>query len=128
MNNFRYFPKNVVIDCMMRTGVVAADITGYNRTNYPGRTLIFETFATLSDPVEYFAAAMNTELEHGTAGDVEGTNVTDDDPTNTARIAAAHIRGVEKVGKRPYKPFPDYYDWLFWMEKLHERALERQIK
>lgn len=127
MDNYRYFTKSVVIDCMVRTSIVAAEITGYNRTNYRGRTLDFGTFATLSDPVDYFAAAMNTELEHGTAGDAEGTDVTGDDPMKTAMIAAAHIKGVERGGKRPYKPFPDYYDWLWWMEKLHERALERPM-
>lgn len=123
---FRNFPKSVVVDCMMKTNIIAAELTGYNRMNYKGRTLLFDTFHTLSDPVDYFAEAMNIELEHGTSGDVEGTNVTDDDPLSTARIAAAHIKGVERGGRRPYVPFPDYYDWLIWMEKLHGRAMERQ--
>lgn len=80
---------------------------------------MFKTFITVSDPIEYFRKAMETELEHGTVGPL--TDVTGDDPLKTAKIAAAHLKGVE-YGKKEFKEFPDYYDWLWYMESLHERA------
>jgi hypothetical protein len=46
---------------------------------------------------------IDVELEHGTQ-DLE-TNVTDDDPTVTAKIARAHLN-----------EFPDYYSRLAVME------------
>lgn len=125
---FRYFDKHTVIAEMIKTKIDASRITGYNRLNYKGRTVIFETFDALRDPVAYFAEAMNTEMEHGRAGQAEGTNVTDDDAFKTAQIAAAHLKGVEAgpLGKKKvFEYFPDYYDWLWWMESLHERALAR---
>ena len=120
------FTESTVIDMMIATGVEPAGLTGFNRRHYKGRTLDFDTFDSHADPVKYFAEAMKTELEHGTAGTASGTNVTGDDALATAKIAAAHLKGVE-YGKDPseFKPFPDYYDWLWWMEKLHEKALER---
>jgi DNA-directed RNA polymerase alpha subunit len=56
--------------------------------------------------VEEFRAGMDVELEHG-LHDPE-TNVTDDDPLVTARIARAHLN-----------EFPDYYTRL---EKMEEEA------
>ena len=56
--------------------------------------------------VEQFRRGMNVELEHG-LHDSE-TNVTNDDPLMTGKIALAHL-----------KEFPDYYDRL---EKLEEEA------
>jgi uncharacterized protein DUF5661 len=56
--------------------------------------------------VEEFRAGMDVELEHG-LHDAE-TNVTDDDPLVTARIARAHLN-----------EFPDYYTRL---EKMEEEA------
>lgn len=53
--------------------------------------------------VEQFRMGMNIELEHGTV-DPE-TNVTDDDPLVTGRIALAHLN-----------EFPDYYTRLKQME------------
>jgi hypothetical protein len=50
-----------------------------------------------------FAAGMNVELEHGSAD--PATNVTNDDPTITGKIALAHLR-----------EFPDYYIRLAKME------------
>ena len=58
--------------------------------------------------VEQFRMGMDVELEHGT-GDSE-TNVTDDDPVKTGKIALAHL-----------KEFPDYYDRLRKMEKEADR-------
>jgi len=56
--------------------------------------------------VEEFRAGMDVELEHG-LHDAE-TNVTDDDPHMTGRIARAHLN-----------EFPDYYTRL---ERMEEEA------
>lgn len=56
--------------------------------------------------VDQFRRGMDVELEHGTR-DPE-TDVTDDDPLLTGKIAWAHLR-----------EFPDYYDRL---EKMEEDA------
>ena len=54
--------------------------------------------------VEQFQAGLEVELEHG-ARDVQ-TNVTNDDPLITGKIALAHLN-----------EFPDYYTRLSTMEK-----------
>jgi hypothetical protein len=54
-------------------------------------------------PVEQFRRGLEVELEHG-ARDPE-TNVTNDDPTLTGKIAWAHL-----------KEFPDYYTRLDQLE------------
>jgi len=56
--------------------------------------------------VEEFRAGMNVELEHGLHDLL--TNVSDDDPHVTAKIALAHLN-----------EFPDYYTRL---EQLEEQA------
>ena len=53
--------------------------------------------------VEQFRRGMDVELEHGTHD--PGTNVTDDDPVTTGKIALAHLREL-----------PDYYTRLDVME------------
>jgi len=53
---------------------------------------------------ESYAAGMNVELEHGTRA--PETNVTNDDPLTTGKIALAHLR-----------EFPDYYVRLDKLEK-----------
>jgi hypothetical protein len=53
--------------------------------------------------VEQFRMGMNVELEHGLRDPV--TNVTDDDPVVTAKIALAHLNEI-----------PDYYTRLLRME------------
>jgi hypothetical protein len=58
--------------------------------------------------VEEFRAGMDVELEHG-LHDPE-TNVTDDDPHVTGRIARAHLN-----------EFPDYYTRLERMEEEAKR-------
>jgi Protein of unknown function (DUF5661) len=58
--------------------------------------------------VEQFRAGMEVELEHG-LHDLT-TNVTDDDPTVTAKIALAHLN-----------EFPDYYTRLERMEEEAKR-------
>jgi Protein of unknown function (DUF5661) len=54
--------------------------------------------------VDEFQAGMNVELEHGLHDQL--TNVTDDDPHVTAKIALAHLN-----------EFPDYYTRLARMEE-----------
>lgn len=54
--------------------------------------------------VEQLRVGMEVELEHGRRD--ASTNVTDDDPTTTAKIALAHLR-----------EFPDYYSRLALMEE-----------
>ncbi len=55
--------------------------------------------------VEQFTMGINVELEHGLRDPL--TNVTNDDPLTTAKIALAHLN-----------EFPDYYTvWTFWKRK-----------
>ena len=54
--------------------------------------------------VEQFTMGVNVELEHGTRDAL--TNVTNDDPLTTAKIALAHLT-----------EFPDYYTRLDILEK-----------
>ena len=61
--------------------------------------------------VEEFRVGMDVELEHGRADDL--TNVTNDDPLTTAKIALAHLN-----------EFPDYYTRLMKMEKEAEAYWE----
>ena len=53
--------------------------------------------------VEQFRAGLGVELEHGTVN--QSSNVTDDDPLMTGKIALAHLT-----------EFPDYYTRLAKME------------
>ena len=59
--------------------------------------------------VDQFRSGMNVELEHGLHD--PGTNVSDDDPHVTAKIALAHLN-----------EFPDYYTRLARMEAEARRA------
>ncbi len=59
--------------------------------------------------VEQFRMGMDVELEHGTRD--PHTNVTDDDPLITGKIALAHLN-----------EFPDYYTRLEKMEEEAERS------
>jgi len=63
-------------------------------------------WATSPFDVDEFRAGMDVELEHGLHD--PATNVTDDDPHVTARIARAHLN-----------EFADYYTRL---EKMEEEA------
>lgn len=56
--------------------------------------------------LEQFRAGLAVELEHGTVD--QTTNVTNDDPLKTGKIALAHLN-----------EFPDYYTRL---EKMEEEA------
>ena len=57
--------------------------------------------------VEQFRAGMDVEMEHGKVD--PHTNVSDDDPLITGKIALAHLN-----------EFPDYYDRLMEMEEEAE--------
>ena len=63
--------------------------------------------------VEQFRMGMDVELEHGTVG--SNTNVTDDDPLTTGKIALAHLN-----------EFPDYYTRLEKMEEEGEAYWEEK--
>jgi hypothetical protein len=63
-------------------------------------------WATAPFDVEQFRSGMDVELEHGLHD--PATNVTDDEPSVTARIALAHLN-----------EFPDYYTRL---ERMEEEA------
>ncbi len=58
--------------------------------------------------VDQFRTGMDVELEHGLHD--PATNVTDDEPTTTAKIALAHLN-----------EFPDYYTRLERMEEEAKR-------
>ncbi|MCK4522285.1 MAG: hypothetical protein KAU20_06955 [Nanoarchaeota archaeon] len=65
--------------------------------------------------VEQFRMGMDVELEHGTVD--SNTNVTDDDPLITGKIALAHLN-----------EFPDYYDRLDEMEEKAEKFWKEKSK
>jgi hypothetical protein len=62
--------------------------------------------------VDQFRRGMDVELEHGTID--PATNVTNDDPIMTGKIALAHLN-----------EFPDYYDRLDEMEEEAEEFWEK---
>jgi DNA-directed RNA polymerase alpha subunit len=63
--------------------------------------------------VEQFRMGLDVELEHGTVD--PQTNVTNNDPSTTAKIALAHL-----------KEFPDYYTRLKAMEVEAEKYWENR--
>jgi len=63
--------------------------------------------------VGQFRRGMDVELEHGTQDPL--TNVTNDDPIMTGKIALAHLN-----------EFPDYYDRLEEMEEEAEKFWEKK--
>lgn len=64
--------------------------------------------------MQEFAWGLDIELEHGTI--TPDTNVTDDDPTMTAKIALAHLNEI-----------PDYYTRLRQLEKEGKAALKKNV-
>ena len=58
--------------------------------------------------VDQFRMGLDVELEHGTIS--PSTNVTDDDPLKTGKIALAHLN-----------EFPDYYTRLNQLESEADR-------
>jgi Protein of unknown function (DUF5661) len=69
-------------------------------------------WATAPFDVEQFRIGMDVELEHGLHD--PATNVTDDEPSVTGKIALAHLN-----------EFPDYYTRLERMEEEAKRDRER---
>ena len=65
--------------------------------------------------LEQFRQGMDVELEHGTVD--SNTNVSNDDPLTTGKIALAHLN-----------EFPDYYTRLEKMEKEAEVFWEKSGK
>lgn len=63
--------------------------------------------------VEQFRVGMDVELEHGKVD--PNTNVTDDDPLMTGKIALAHLN-----------EFPDYYTRLLELEEEAEKYWENK--
>ncbi|MCL5970286.1 MAG: hypothetical protein M1450_02155 [Patescibacteria group bacterium] len=63
--------------------------------------------------VEQFRMGLDVELEHGTVD--PDTNVTDDDPVLTGKIALAHLN-----------EFPDYYTRLYQMEQEAEEFFGKE--
>lgn len=112
------------VAALMRGMKIPADaLTGPARRASSSRSLPTMR-GPLADPVAYFAKALRTELEHGSAGAAVGTDVTRDNPVATARIVAAHLFGVEAgEGPQEWKAFPAYYDFLWWIERTGPRRL-----
>jgi len=65
--------------------------------------------------LKQFAMGVNVELEHGSRD--PDTNVTNNDPILTGKIALAHL-----------KEYPDYYTRLDKLEKEAEKALRAKHK
>lgn len=63
--------------------------------------------------VEQFRMGLDVELEHGTVD--PNTNVTNDDPSLTGKIALAHLN-----------EYPDYYTRLYKLEAEAESFFEKQ--
>ena len=61
--------------------------------------------------IDQFRRGLDTELEHGNIN--PKTNVSNDDPITTGKIALAHLN-----------EFPDYYDRLGKMEQEAEKHWE----
>lgn len=80
-----------------QVAMVFSEETALNLGNELGLT--WDTFSA-----EQLAQGMNVELEHGTINPI--SNITDDDPVMTMKIALAHL----------YE-YPDYYDRLLEMEQ-----------
>ncbi|MFA6458250.1 MAG: DUF5661 family protein [Patescibacteria group bacterium] len=70
-------------------------------------------FVQVKFTLESFRAGMVVELEHGLVA--ASTNVSNDDPLMTGKIALAHLH-----------EFPDYYERLAKMEKEAEAFWETQ--
>ena len=108
------FLRDDIIAVMDLLKISPATLTGAKRKAHRGNFLPSETlltFKSLSDRIDYFAAAMKIELEHGRAAGKINADVTADNIIDTARIAKAHIYGIE-YGSSKSEPFPSYYDYL----------------
>jgi hypothetical protein len=92
-----------------RFGIDPALLTGAARRRSYKHSL--PTMSSTPDPFKYFEMAMRVELEHGVLNPL--TNVTNNEMLATAKIAAAHLLGVEH-GQTPreWKMNSAYYDVL----------------
>ncbi|MGL5616780.1 MAG: DUF5661 family protein [Sarcina sp.] len=72
-------------------------------------------FSTEQFSIKDFTKGMNVELEHGTKS--KETNITNDDPILTGKIALAHLR-----------EFPDYYVRLNNLEKAADSYWKKKRK
>ena len=72
-------------------------------------------FGSCGYDLEQFRIGMDVELEHGRVN--RRTNITEDDPIITGKIALAHLN-----------EFPDYYTRLTKMEKEAERYWSKRKK
>ena len=77
-----------------------------------GADIGIKNWTTSPFNIDQFRIGMNVELEHGLHDSL--TNVSDDDPHVTGKIALAHL-----------KEFPDYYTRLERMEEEAKRAQPR---
>ena len=70
------------------------------------------------DPFVYFGKAVLTEREHGIIGTSLGTDIIGINDEKSAKIALAHLFGVE-WNKKPseWEVCPYYYHYLWEMEK-----------
>lgn len=124
------FKRGQVSKIVEGMGLDVAALEGSARAE--GYFIDFETFVTVRDPLDYFAKAMETELEHGRAAAAVGANVTDDDPMQTAQIVLSHLCGIEFGRENPRSvkmcpKFPQYYDFLWWMERTHESWTKQRL-
>jgi hypothetical protein len=87
--------------------MAASDIFGSDEARRIGEEIGIDWDSAPFD-VEQFRMGMDVELEHGRHD--PRTNVTDDDPVMTGKIALAHLN-----------EFPDYYTRLERMEEQAKR-------
>ncbi|MFZ5965661.1 MAG: DUF5661 family protein [Bacillota bacterium] len=67
-------------------------------------------FSTVEFDIEQFRMGLDVELEHGMKG--LNTNITDDDPVLTGKIALAHLNEI-----------PNYYTRLAYLEAQAKNIL-----
>jgi hypothetical protein len=124
---FRVFSRETARAMMQKLDVNAEALSGSVR----GKEyyLFFDTFDTLADGVSYFAEAMTTELEHGSAATPVDGNVTNDDPLKTAMIVVSHLCGIEYGEQfRKCYQFSPYYDALWWIEGMNSMWNQKKSK
>jgi hypothetical protein len=104
-----HLSKPDAVRLLKRFKIKSSWLTGTARRRSHGRKL--PTMNSISDPFKYFEMAMRIELEHGSLNPL--TDVTKDGMLATAKIAAAHLLGVEH-GQKPeeWKLNNAYYDVL----------------
>ena len=105
-NISRSDPLNVLKNTRNKENKMSSKKTyGYEEAKFTGEKLGIKWNKF---DVEQFRMGMDVELEHGKINEL--TNVTNDDPLLTGKIALAHLN-----------EFSDYYDRLENMEKEAEK-------